>query len=293
MDRYRNIRNIFPAILLAANLGAAEAPPHPGEPADHHTLNPAGAGTPARIYAREHPEGPPRAAPVYTTVTSLDHWVISLPKAHPGGADAELTLAVRDGAVLSGYALAPAADNLFHYVSPLRLSLKDGKLTGSVRIRFLSPSQLNGGTYLDFGQERVFLLSAAADGTTISGEATALGADGKKKTAISGTVFKGGRPAKPEDALAADAAWPGHRGPLASGAAKDYGHTLVGDMAKARPVWKSDVELPDGRAYASSGGNVSPAQRDSLGVDWLRVSGAKYRSRHRTTTGLCVIRPSQ
>ena len=30
MDRYRNIRNIFPAILLAANLGAAEAPPHPG-----------------------------------------------------------------------------------------------------------------------------------------------------------------------------------------------------------------------------------------------------------------------
>jgi hypothetical protein len=101
-------RNIILALLGALFAGsptsyAAEPPPHPGEPADHRTLQPGAKGTPARMYAREHPEGPPRVEPVYVKPARTDHWELTLPKCHPTGADAVLTVAVRDGAVVNGY----------------------------------------------------------------------------------------------------------------------------------------------------------------------------------------------
>jgi len=129
---------------------AAEFPPHPGEPASHRELYPEAAGTPARIYARQHPEGPPRVEPVYEKVSKADQWEMTFPKFHPDGNDAVLTLWIRDSAVLCGYTLAPGADNLFHYTSTYRLKLAGEKLTGSVRIRFLSKTVLNAAECLKF-----------------------------------------------------------------------------------------------------------------------------------------------
>ena len=88
-------------------LGAAEPPPHPGEPLAHQALVAGAESTPARLYAREHPEGPPRVEPVYVKAARTDHWEITLPKLHPAGADAILTVAVRNGVVVNGYTLAP------------------------------------------------------------------------------------------------------------------------------------------------------------------------------------------
>ena len=262
--------------LLVIDLNAAELPPHPGEPAAHQTLAPEAKGTPARIYAREHREGPPRVEPVYVKQARTDHWELTLPKLHPSGADAILTLAVRDGAVANGYTLAPAADNFFHYTSTYRLELAGDKLTGSVRIRFLSKDKLNACEYLSAGEERVVILEAGAAGGKIAGKGEAIGIGAARHPiAIAGKVCAGCRPARPEDALAGGELWPGHRGPFGSGGALDKGHKLVDNLAQARPVWKVAEDLPDGRAYSSGGGNVAPAQQDQSCVDWLRVSGAK------------------
>ncbi|MEI8121088.1 MAG: hypothetical protein WCI20_03485 [bacterium] len=72
--------------LLAAKLSAADPPPHPGEPLAHQALVSGAESTPARLYAREHPEGPPRVEPVYVKAARTDHWEITLPKLHPAGA---------------------------------------------------------------------------------------------------------------------------------------------------------------------------------------------------------------
>jgi outer membrane protein assembly factor BamB len=267
------------AILLAATWAcaaqSAEPPPHPGEPAAHRTLVSGAAGNPARIYAREHPEGPPRVEPAYSSIPATDHWEILLPKLHPAGADAVLTLAVRDGAVVSGYTLAPGADSFFHYTSTYRLELAGNTLTGSVRVQFLSKDQLNAGCYLDMGQERIVTLEARAVQQKISGKGQVLDGASRRSIDIVGRVHAGGRPAGPQDGLADGELWPGHRGALGSGAGLDKGHALLDDLSQARPVWRIAEDLPDGRAYASSGGNIAPAQADRLCVDWLRHSGAK------------------
>jgi outer membrane protein assembly factor BamB len=280
----RNLIPILSATLLASASHAAEPaggkpavpPPHPGEPAAHRELVAGMLSNPARIYAREHLEGPPRVEPAYVKPARTDHWELTLPKLHPAGADAVLTVAVRDGAVVNGYTLAPAADNFFHYTSTYRLELAGGKLTGSVRIRFLGKNHLNTGEYLSAGQERVVLFEARAAGETVSGTGEVLGEGATRRTiALTGTFHAGGRPPHAGDALAAGELWPGHRGPLASGAGLDKGHRLVDDMSQARPVWKTAEDLPDARAYSSSGGNVAPAQQDRSCVDWLRLAGAK------------------
>ena len=261
--------------LLAAKLSAADPQPHPGEPMAHQALVAGAESTSARLYAREHPEGPPRVEPVYVKPTRTDHWEITLPKLHPAGADAILTVAVRNGVVVNGYTLAPAADNFFHYTSTYRLALAGDRLTGSVRIRFLPKNQLNAAEYLSDGEERVAILDVRAAGGKLAGKAELIHGPNRQKVDVAGTLYTGGRPAQPQDSLAPGELWAGHRGTLGSGAALDQGHRLVDDLAQARPVWKTAEDLPDGRAYSSGGGNTGPIVGDRSCVDWLRHSGAK------------------
>lgn len=264
------------AAILFVALPAGEPPPHPGEPAEHRVLNPSGESTPARIWAREHLEGPPRVEPVYTPVAAADQWVITVPKLHPDGADAILTVAVRAGVVANGWTVAPAADNLIHYTSTYRLTASPTGLSGAVRIGFLEKSQLNSSEYLKFAHERVVILEVTADAQgAVSGKALVLGGGQRREVAITGVRQVGGRKPDPNDRLAAGAGWPGFRGPDGCGAAREHGNHLVEDLALARPVWKADCELPDGRAYSSGGGNVNPVVKDGIAVDWLRYSGAK------------------
>jgi outer membrane protein assembly factor BamB len=264
------------AALAATNAATGNLPPpHPGEPAAHATPLPDAAGTPARLYARQHLEGPPRIEPVYARVSPPDHWELTLPKFHPAGADAILTLAVRDGAVANGYTLAPTADNLFHYTSTYRTELKGDRLTGSVRVRFLSKNQLNASEFLGMGEERIAIFDVQAAGGKLSGKAQLIGGGVRRETAVAGTIHAGGRPPRPEDTLAGGELWPGHRGPYGSGGAVVMGHAVLNDMNQARPVWKAPEDLPDGRAHSSGGGNTGPIVGDRSCVDWLRHSGAK------------------
>jgi hypothetical protein len=259
----------------AAAETAAKPPPHPGEPAAHQALIAGAPSNPARIYAREHPAEPPRVEPVYLKPSRTDHWEITLPKLHPNGADAILTLAVRDGAVVSGYTLAPSVDNFFHYTSTYRLELAGDRLTGSVRIRFLSKDQLNASEFMPGGDERVGILDVRSASGKLNGQMEWLGGAAPQKTAVTGSVFTGGRPSLPRDAVAGGELWPGHRGALGSGAAVDQGHVLVSDMSLARPVWKVAEDLPDGRAHQSGAGSMGTIMGDRSCVDWLRHSGAK------------------
>jgi hypothetical protein len=261
--------------VIATTSPAADPPPHPGEPASCRTLIPDAEGTPARIYAREHPEGPPRVEPSYTRPGPADHWEITVPEFHPSGADAVLTVAVRDGVVLNGYTLSPGADNFFHYTSTYRLRVSGSQLTGSVRVRFLSKDQLNAGEFLSMGQERVAILDVTATGPRLTGKARCLSEKDERTAAVSGTLHAGGRPPRPDDALSGGDLWPGHRGPYGAGGAADKGHRLVDDMGNARPVWRAAEDLPDGRAHSSSGGSTGPIVGDRSCIDWLRHSGAK------------------
>ncbi|GDY15103.1 hypothetical protein LBMAG53_39810 [Planctomycetota bacterium] len=264
------------AAILSVALTAGEPAPHPGEPADHRVLIPTADSTAARIWAREHLDGPPRIEPVYTPVAPVDHWDLTLPKLHPAGADATLTVAVRAGAVANGWVVAPSADNLIHYTSTYRLTASPTGLNGAVRIGFLDKGQLNSSEYLKFAHERVAIIEVTADAQgVITGKALLLGGDQRREATITGRRYSGGRPPVPQDRLAAGAGWPGYRGPAGCGAAKEHGNRLVDDLSLARPVWKADHELPDGRAHSSGGGNVNPVVKDGIAVDWLRYSGAK------------------
>lgn len=266
----------FTILTCAITLcGAAEPLPHPGEPALHRELNPTASSNSARIYAREHLEGPPRVEPIYSQPKAVDHWEILLPKLHPAGADAILTLSVRDGSVVNGYTLVPSVDNFFHYTSTYRLELAGDHLSGSVRIRFLDKTKQNSCEYLSVGEERVAIFDLRVAAGKLSGTGKLLGGDSARQENLSGTVFVGGRPSRPEDAIASGALWPGHRGPFGSGGALDQKNRLVDDLSQARPVWKVAEDLPDGRAYSSGAGSMAPILKDERCIDWLRHSGAK------------------
>ena len=141
---------------------------------------------------------------------------------------------------------------------------------------FAWTSRLNAAECLKFGQERIAILDVTANGKKIAGTAELLGTGMRRmKSTVSGIVYPGGRPSRPEDSLADGAFWPGHRGPFGSGAALDKGHRLVDDLNKARPVWKCAEDLPDGRAHHSGGGPLGSIRGDASCVDWLRHSGAK------------------
>ncbi len=264
------------SFLMLMPLLAADPPPHPGEPQAHRDLVPGKPSTSARLYAREHPEGPPRVEPVYVQPVKADQWELVIPKAHPAGAEAIVTVSTRDGAVLNGSTLAPKADNFFHYTSTYRLQVAKDRLSGSLRIRFLDKKSLNAQETLTMGVERVVILDVQVKSGQVSGTGELLGVGAARTPlTIRGKYFAGGRPERPEDTIAAGAGWPGHRGPFGNGAAEDRGCRLLADLAQARPVWKCTEDLPDGRAHTSGGGPMGPILGDKSCVDWLRHAGSK------------------
>jgi outer membrane protein assembly factor BamB len=199
---------------------------------------------------------------------------LTLEKAAPGGADLPLFLALRDGKAATAWFCHPAFTGLQRmWVDSSTVAADGASLKGELKGRAVLGAD-RGGSARDGTRDFTLTLDATVEGGAAKGTCslTISGTPGKGAPAsvsgkLGGTLRSGKETGS--DALPADKAWAGYYGTAGCLRGPDCGAKLVDDLAKARPVWKSeavvpvaygsapDMRYPDRGGYVGVGGGAS------------------------------------